>query len=105
MQVWKRTQLAVAVIVALGLVGSACNDPSPPSEPRGLVAMTDGLSGDEPWRQDFAFADMDGDGMRDLVTAPPRKSREPWPHIFLRRPGRWESVVCSDVAQNRVPKV
>lgn len=103
MQVWKRTQLVVAAIVTLGWAGSACNG-SPPPEPRGLVAMTDGLSGDEPWRQDFAFADMDGDGIRDLVTAPPRKSKEPWPHIFLRRPGRWEAVVCPDVAQNGFPK-
>ena len=68
-----------------------------------MVAMTDGLS-DEMWRQDFTFADMDGDGIRDLVTAPPRKSQEPWPHIFLRRPGRWEAVSCPGVAQNGFPK-
>jgi hypothetical protein len=66
--------------------------------------MTDGLSGDDLWRQDFAFADMDGDGVRDIVTAPPRKSREPWPRIFLRRPERWEAVSCPGVAQNGFPK-
>jgi hypothetical protein len=66
--------------------------------------MTDGLSGDDLWRQDFTFADMDGDGIRDIVTAPPRKSREPWPHIFLRRPGRWEAVSCPGIPQNGFPK-
>ena len=103
MQVQRRRQIVSAVFVALGWVGSACQE-APPPEPRGMVAMTDGLSSAEPWRQDFAFADMDGDGMRDIVTAPPRKSREPWPHIFLRRPGRWEAVSCPDVAQNGFPK-
>jgi FG-GAP-like repeat len=104
MQVWGRRHIAVVAFVAFGWAGSACQDSPPPQEPRGMVAMTDGLSGNEPWRQDFAFADMDGDGVRDLVTAPPRKSREPWPHIFLRRPGRWEAVACPDVAQNGFPK-
>ena len=104
MQVWRRTQLAIVALAALGWAGSACQEPPPPPEPRGLVAMTEGLSGDDLWRHDFAFADMDGDGVRDLVTAPPRKSREPWPRIFLRRPERWEAVSCSGVAQNGFPK-
>lgn len=105
MQVWRRTQLTVVALAAFGWAGSACQEPPPlPPEPRGLVAMTEGLSGDDLWRQDFAFADMDGDGVRDLVTAPPRKSREPWPRIFLRRPERWEAVSCPGVAQNGFPK-
>ena len=86
----------------LGWAGSACQEPRRRGEPRGLVAMTEGLSGDDLWRQDFAFADMDGDGVRDLVTAPPRKSREPWPRIFLRRPKRWEAVSCSRCRTQRV---
>jgi hypothetical protein len=103
MQIWRRT-LTVVALAAFGWAGSACQEPPPPLEPRGLVAMTEGLSGDDLWRQDFAFADMDGDGVRDIVTAPPRKSREPWPRIFLRRPERWEAVSCPGVAQNGFPK-
>jgi hypothetical protein len=105
MQVWRRRQIAAMALVIFGWAGSACQEtPSPPQESQGLVAMTDGLVGDHLWRQDFTFADMDGDGVRDLVTAPPRKSHEPWPHIFLRRPGRWEAVSCPGVEQSGFPK-
>jgi VCBS repeat protein len=100
-----RKILASVTLLALGLGGSACekDPPSPPAQ-QGLVAMSDGLPGDELWRQDFTFADMDGDGTRDLVTAPPRKSKEPWPHIFLRRQARWEPVSCPGVGQNGFPQ-
>ncbi len=105
MQVWRPRQIAAMALMIFGWAGSACQEtPPPPPEPRGLVAMTDGLSGDHLWRQDFVFADMDGDGTRDIVTAPPRKSPEPWPHIFLRRPGRWEAVSCLGVEHNGFPK-
>ena len=41
--------------------------------------------------------------MLDIVTAPPRKSKEPWPHIFLRRQMGWEPVTCIEVGQNGFP--
>jgi hypothetical protein len=65
--------------------------------------MADGFAGDERWRQDFTFADMDGDGMLDIVTAPPRKSKQAWPHIFLRRQIGWEPVTCVGVERNGFP--
>lgn len=105
MDVWIRKILASVTTLTLGLGGSACEKgSSPPPVQQGLVAMSDGLPGDDRWRQDFTFADMDDDGMRDLVTAPPRKSQEPWPHIFLRRQMRWEPVTCPGVGQNGFPQ-
>jgi len=104
MDVWRRKILVSVTLLALGWGGSACEKSSPlPPVQRGLVAMSDGFSGDERWRQDFTFADMDGDGLRDIVTAPPRKSKEPWPHIFLRRQMGWEPVTCSEVERNGFP--
>jgi hypothetical protein len=46
---------------------------------------------------------MDGDGVRDLVTPPPRKSKEPWPHIFLRKGDRWEQP-CAHIARSGFPE-
>lgn len=67
-----------------------------------LVLVDEGLPQGQEWRQDFTFADMDGDGMPDLVTAPPRKSEEPWPHIFLRKGDRWEQA-CTDAPRGGFP--
>ena len=104
MRVWMGEMATSVIMLALGLGGSACEKSSPPPPVQhGLVAMADGFSGDEQWRQDFTFADMNGDGMLDIVTAPPRKSKEPWPHIFLRRQMGWEPVTCVEVGQNGFP--
>lgn len=104
MYVWRRKIIVSVTLLVLGWGGSACEKSSPlPPVQHGFVAMSDGFSSDERWRQDFTFADMDGDGMLDIVTAPPRKSKEPWPHIFLRRQMGWEPVTCIGVWQNGFP--
>lgn len=64
--------------------------PAQPATEGRLVLVSDGLPQEGLWRQDFTFADMDGDGLLDLVTAPPRKGERPWPHIFLYRQGSWQ---------------
>jgi len=71
--------------------------------PGSLALLADGLPREQIWRQDFVFADMDGDDVQDLVTAPPRKSQEPWPHIFLRKGDRWEQA-CVDSARRGFPE-
>jgi hypothetical protein len=72
-------------------------DSSAPSATEGaLVLVSEGLPQGQEWRQDFTFADMNGDGVLDLITAPPRKSTEPWPHIFLRERDRWQQA-CPNV--------
>src|SRR5262245_15564188 len=96
----------VAGMILLGACGvGACEKGSSlPLAQKKLVATADGLPSDDRWRQDFAFADMDGDGRLDIVTAPPRKGKEPWPHIFLSRGDRWEPVSCPNVGQNGFPQ-
>lgn len=69
----------------------------------GLVLVSEGLPSSEQWRQDFTFADMDGDGRRDLITAPPRKGTGTRPYIFLSRQGRWEEA-CRDVPNGGFPQ-
>ncbi|MGE0683972.1 MAG: FG-GAP repeat domain-containing protein [Candidatus Binatia bacterium] len=79
-------------------------DSSAPAETDGaLVLVSEGLPQGQEWRQDFTFADMNGDGVLDLITAPPRKSAEPWPHIFLRERGRWAQA-CPNVARRGFPE-
>lgn len=68
-----------------------------------LVLVSEGLPQGEEWRQDFTFADMNGDGVLDLITAPPRKSKEPWPHIFLREGERW-APACPGVNRGGFPE-
>ena len=96
-------------LLSIGLLVYACTSDAPSSRApkgaaKGLVAAADGLPSGELWRQDFTFADMDGDGEIDLITAPPRKSKEPWPHIFLHRQNHWEPVVCQGVGNNGFPQ-
>jgi hypothetical protein len=101
---------SIGVFFAVAVVGSGfwwfwhSSSPSAqPSRPQGgFVSMSEGLPQGQQWRQDFAFADMDGDGMLDLVTAPPRKSKEPWPHIFLYRQERWQPA-CRDAVRGGFP--
>jgi hypothetical protein len=85
-----------------GLVPACSRDTTESGEHRGLVTAASAILGEQ-WRQDFTFADMDGDGEKDIVTAPPRKSTEPWPHIFLYRKDRWEPVTCPGVTHNGFP--
>ncbi len=93
------------VFMSAGLFVCACTSDAPsPGGPKSLVVAADGLPSGDLWRQDFTFADMDGDGELDLITAPPRKSKEPWPHIFLRRENRWQPVVCTGVGHNGFPQ-
>ena len=93
------------VFMSAGIFVYACTSDAPsPRGPKSLVVAADGLPSGDLWRQDFTFADMDGDGELDLITAPPRKSKEPWPHIFLRRENRWQAVVCTGVGHNGFPQ-
>jgi hypothetical protein len=109
-----RMQLIVGVVASLVIVAAGAwwllqarllpSSPQPTqSQQRGLVLVSEGLPQGQEWRQDFTFADMDGDGVRDLITAPPRKSEEPWPHIFLRRRDRWEQA-CTKVVWGGFPE-
>ena len=94
--------------LSAGLFIPACTSDAPdgssPGGQKGLVVAADGLPSGDQWRQDFTFADMDGDGVPDLVTAPPRKGKEPWPHIFLRRQNRWDPVACPGTEHNGFPQ-
>ena len=88
-----------------GWCSSSCKSTSHQEQQQGkkaLVLVSEGIPQDQLWRQDFTFADMDGDGVRDLVTAPPRKSKEPWPHIFLRKKDHWEQA-CAQVPRHGFP--
>ncbi|MBI3304287.1 MAG: VCBS repeat-containing protein [Deltaproteobacteria bacterium] len=76
--------------------------PAPRATQGGLVLVSEGLPQEQEWRHDFTFADMDGDGVLDLVTAPPRKGTEPWPHIFLRYKDRWQQA-CVDTSWGGFP--
>lgn len=103
MNSWTRIIVLVMVIGGAGW-GISCKRESTQSlQQKGLVPFAQGLPTGFLWRQDFVFADMDGDGLADIVTAPPRKSQEPWPHIFLRRQNSWEPVSCPGVANNGFP--
>jgi VCBS repeat protein len=46
-------------------------------------AFGNGLPSSGQWREGFAIADMNGEGHPDLVLAPPRKTAQPLPVIFL----------------------
>ena len=92
----------------LSMLVSACTSDDAARAPaggekRGLVVAAEGLPSGDLWRHDFAFADMNGDGELDLITAPPRKSKKPWPRIFLRQKEQWEAVSCPDAAQDGFP--
>ena len=103
---WKTTILTMGVVSLLTL-GSACDregGKQTTGQPSNLVDASAGLPVGNLWRQDFTFADMDGDGELDLITAPPRKSKEPWPHIFLHRQNRWEPVLCDGVNLHGFPQ-
>jgi len=92
----------IFVLVVGGGCLSACQ-PAPQQKQEGpLTLVSEGIPQDQLWRQDFTFADMDSDGVRDLVTAPPRKGKEPWPHIFLRKGDRWEQA-CEQVPRHGFP--
>jgi len=100
---WTWTVVLVIVIGGAGWVTSCQKGTSSSSGQKGLVPFAEGLPTGAEWRQDFVFVDMDGDGVADIVTAPPRKSKEPWPHIFLRRQNSWEPVSCPGIANNGFP--
>lgn len=85
---------------ACGKGGGATSTKQPPQ----LVSISEGLPTEDRWRQDFVLADMNGDDEVDIVTAPPRKGKEPWPHIFLSRKDRWEAVSCPNIEQNGFPQ-
>ncbi|MGE0824451.1 MAG: FG-GAP repeat domain-containing protein [Candidatus Binatia bacterium] len=99
-----RRYLWVYLMVICGMA-LACNGEKPQgTQKEGLTTAADGLPSDAQWRQDFTFADMDNDGELDLVTAPPRKNKQPWPHIFFHRNDRWEPISCPEVGQNGFPQ-
>lgn len=76
--------------------------PAPTVTKGEFVLLAEGLPQEQQWRQDFVFADMDGDGLRDLVTAPPRKGQEGRPYIFLRRRDGWQQA-CADTMRGGFP--
>jgi len=100
-----RTMRLVVCLSACGLLSACTPEPSAPKGQKGtrLVVAADGLPFGEEWRQDFTFADMDGDGERDLITAPPRKSKDAWPRIFLRKQNGWEAITCPGGSRNGFP--
>jgi hypothetical protein len=65
--------------------------------------VSEGLPQTEEWRQEFAFADMNGDGLPDIVTSPPRKSKEARPYIFLHHQDRWEQA-CKGTSSGGFPE-
>lgn len=99
---WK-TVLLLTCLGAGGFVPACTRDTAAPGGQKKLIVAAEGLPLGDEWRQDFTFADMDSDGERDLITAPPRKGKEPWPHIFLRRQNSWEAVACPGVDRNGFP--
>jgi hypothetical protein len=100
---WRWKIGLLVTCLSVGSFAPACSrDATEPRGQRRLVTAASGISGEQ-WRQDFTFADMDGDGVKDLITAPPRKSKEPWPHIFLHRQDRWEPVTCPGTTNNGFP--
>src|SRR5581483_7181802 len=100
-----KTAVLVTAMVSILMLGSACDRGGKQAgQAANLVEVAAGLPVGDLWRQDFAFADMDGDGERDLITAPPRKSKEPWPHIFLHRQDRWEPAPCDELVHRGFPR-
>jgi hypothetical protein len=105
MNSWGWVVVLIVLVLKSGVLVSACAPDAPsPSGQKSLVAAAEGLPMGDEWRQDFTFADMDGDSELDLITAPPRKSKEPWPHIFLRQQNGWTSVSCPGVERNGFPQ-
>lgn len=98
--------VGVVLILTVAVGGGwwwSSRQPAPRQDRQGLLTLvSDGIPQDQLWRQDFTFVDMDGDGVRDLVTAPPRKGKEPWPHIFLRKGDHWEQA-CTNVPRHGFP--
>lgn len=105
---WTRNVVLLLILISAGNLVTSCTSETAevPAQRKGtgLVVVADGLPSGEQWRHDFAFADMDGDKELDLITAPPRKSDEPWPRIFLRRKNKWEAVKCENAPQNGFPE-
>jgi len=56
-----------------------------------IIDRVDGLPGEGLWRQNIALFDMNGDGLLDIITPPPRKAEEGKrkPFIFIQSHGKW----------------
>jgi hypothetical protein len=98
------TGIRILLLVIAGIWACGKGGPPPATKQPQLVSISDGLPTEDRWRQDFVLVDMNGDDEVDIVTAPPRKSKEAWPHIFLARKDRWEAVSCPNVGQNGFPQ-
>lgn len=86
---------ALLPLLAALWTGCATMQKASPSEKEGALNMTDvsqGLPREGLWRQDIVLADMNGDGLLDIVAPPPRKAApaERRLSIFLQeKGGKW----------------
>ena len=93
----KRLQTYLIAVIALSFLFScatAVQQPGGKINSLGVTDISEGLPADGQWRQNIALADMDGDGLLDIVAPPPRKAKEEenMPHVFLRGQSGWKKV-------------
>jgi hypothetical protein len=63
--------------------------PPPFTDRLTFVDRSDGLPSTGKWQMGFAHADMNHDGLEDLVFPPPRTGTRPYPFIFLQTDKGW----------------